>query len=93
MMNPIKLLKIAARANRLLDIIQQGSRSYEREGNVSKSILSSKTFWLNLLTAGAALADVLPVPPGTALLITSAINIALRVVTRGPVHVLTEAGK
>ena len=55
---------------------------------MSKTLWTSKTFWFNLLTAGAELAQVIPLPPGTALLVTNAINIGLRLVTDKPVTVL-----
>lgn len=84
-MNPLKLLKLYRKATRVASLLE--------DAQVSKSLFKSKTFWINLLTAGAELAGVIPLPAGTMLLVVSGINIALRVLTKGPVHVLTEAGR
>lgn len=95
-MNPLKLLKLAAKANKLISLIQQGSTSYERNGqSMSKSLFASKTFWFNVLTAASELSGVLSgvLPAGTVTIAASVLNIALRVLTHGPVHVLHEAGK
>ena len=56
---------------------------------MSKSILSSKLFWFNVLTAGAALLDVIPLPPEYTAVAVGVINIALRFVTDKPVHLVT----
>lgn len=50
-----------------------------------KAIWKSKTLWFNLLTAGAELAQTLPLPPGTVVVIASVVNIALRMITTQPV--------
>lgn len=84
-MNPLKLLKIYRKANRVASLLE--------DAQVSKSLFKSRTFWVNLLTAGAELAGIIPLPPGTTLLIVSGINIALRVLTQGPVHVIEDAAK
>lgn len=55
---------------------------------MSKSLLKSKVFWFNVLTAAAELSNVLPLPAGTAVLVASVVNIGLRFVTAEPVHVL-----
>tara|TARA_R110000868_G_scaffold78701_5_gene224239 strand:- start:446 stop:691 length:246 start_codon:yes stop_codon:yes gene_type:complete len=78
-MNPLRLLRIYRKADRLFTLME--------EGNV-KSLWKSKTFWFNLLTAGAELSNVLPLPPGTAIIASSLINIGLRVVTTQAVQVL-----
>lgn len=78
-MNPVRLLKIYRRASKLGNLIE--------EANV-KSLWKSKTFWFNLLTGAAELAQVIPLPPGTALLVTNVINIGLRMVTNTGVSVL-----
>lgn len=89
-MNPLKLLRIATRANRVLTLLQQASASSEKGGSMSKSLFKSKIFWVNLLTAGSELSGVLTgvLPAGTLTLIASVLNIALRMVTTSPVHVL-----
>lgn len=56
---------------------------------MSKSLFASKTFWVNVLSAGLELSQVLPIPPGYLLLATNVINIALRVLTDQPVHVVS----
>jgi len=58
---------------------------------VSKNILKSKTFWLNVLGAVATYGAFLPVDPQTATYILAGANIGVRVLTRGPIHVLTDA--
>ena len=58
-----------------------------------KSLFTSKTFWFNVFSGAAMLADVIPLPPGTVAILSSVINIALRVITTGPVRVLTDAGR
>ena len=88
-MNPIRVLKIYTKANRLLSLFQSATGSYERTNNMSKSLWVSKTFWFNVLTAGAELTQVLPLPAGYLTLAASLINIALRFVTSTPVHVVS----
>lgn len=46
---------------------------------------TSKTLWFNVLTAAATLTGYLPLDPATALLVTSGINAALRLITRQPI--------
>ena len=84
-MNPLRLWKLYRKASRLF--------GYMQEASVSKNLLKSKTFYFNVLTAVAELIGVIPLPPGTALIAVTAINVALRVITKGPVHVLTNAAK
>jgi len=88
-MNPIRLLRIYVKANRLLSLFQSATDSYERTHSMSKSIWVSKMFWFNLLTAAAELTQVLPLPAGTLAIATSLINIGLRIVTDQPVHLVT----
>lgn len=57
----------------------------------SKSLLKSKAFWLNVLGAIATYGAFLPIDPQTATYILAGANVAVRVLTRGPVHVLTDA--
>jgi len=77
-MNPLRLLRIYQKANRLVTLIE--------DANV-KSLWTSKTFWFNVLTAGAELSNILPLPPGVVLIASSLINIGLRFVTTQPVQV------
>jgi hypothetical protein len=62
------------------------------EASVSKSILKSKVFWINVLSAAAELAGIIPLPGGTALIIANILNIALRFVTTGPTHLIHSEG-
>lgn len=55
---------------------------------MSKSILTSKTFWFNVLTAGADLLQVLPLPQGWSVPTLAVINIVLRAITTTPVHIV-----
>jgi hypothetical protein len=79
-MNPIRLWKIYRKANRLGNLLE--------EGRMKKSLWKSKTFWFNVLTAAGELAQVIPLPPGTTILITNVINIGLRLITKEPVKVV-----
>ena len=80
-MNPLKLFTIYRRAHKLA--------GYFEEAQVSKSVFRSKLFWFNVLTTSAELANLIPLPPGTALIVSNLINIALRFVTDKPVHLVT----
>lgn len=60
------------------------------EETKSKSIFKSKTFWWNVLSAAAEYSQILPLPPGVAVLIANGINIALRLITKEPVHVVPQ---
>lgn len=84
-MNVVRLWRVYRSSQRIAAMFE--------EARVSKSLFTSKTFWFNVLTAAVDLAGYLPLPPGTAVLVVSGLNVALRVITKGPVHVLTEAGK
>jgi hypothetical protein len=61
-----------------------------REASVSKNILRSKIFWVNVLTAAVELSGALGgmVPPGALQLTTNVLNILLRLITNQPVTVL-----
>jgi len=76
-MNPLRLWTISRRATRIGNLV--------KEASMTKGAWASKTLWFNLLTAGASLLQVLPVPPEQALLVTNAINIGLRLITSAPV--------
>lgn len=91
-MNPIKLLRIYTRAQRLVDLLTRASRDWEtrtHQGDrMSKSLFASKTFWFNILTAVAELSNVLPLPAGTTTLVAAAVNVGLRFVSSQPIHVV-----
>lgn len=87
-MNPIRALRILTRAKRLFDLIERATASYTREGTMSKSLFASKLFWVNVLTAAADLAGVLPIPPGVITPTLAVINVVLRIITTQPVHIL-----
>lgn len=91
MNNPIRLLKIYARAQRLLTLLEQASASYTKEQTVSKSMFASKMFWVNVLAGGADLLGVLPLPQGWSVPALAVINIVLRTLTNQPVHVLPQS--
>lgn len=87
-MNPLRVLKILGKANRLFSLIQQGTASYERTHEMSKSLFASKTFWFNVITAAVELSGVLPVPPGVAATVVGVGNVIIRLLTGQPVHVV-----
>lgn len=89
-MNPIKLLKIYTKANRLMSLVQQASASYERTNDVSKSLFASKTFWIQILTVTAELSGVLPLPAGAATAVGAIATIIVRTLTSQPVHVISK---
>lgn len=92
-MNPIRLLKLARRASRLLDLMDRGSKDWDarkdKGEDMSKSLFTSKTFWFNVLTAAAELSQVLPLPAGTLAIVATVVNIGLRMVTDQPVHLVS----
>ena len=61
-----------------------------KEASVSKNILKSKIFWVNVLTAAVELSGALGgmVPPGALQLTTNVHNILLRLITNQAVTVL-----
>lgn len=62
----------------------------------TKSLFQSRTFWFNLLSAAAEVAQTLSgtqvVPAGAMLVASNAINIGLRMVTDRPVHLTPPPG-
>ena len=66
-----------------------------KEASVSKNILKSKIFWVNVLTAAVELSGALGglVPPGALQLTTNVLNILLRLITKQPVTVLPSSGE
>jgi hypothetical protein len=78
--NPIRLFKIYKRANKLANLLQ--------EAQVSKSLFTSKTFWVNIISAGLELSQILPIPSGYLTLGTNIANIILRTITTTPVHIV-----
>lgn len=91
-MNPVKLIRIYTRANRLLDLFTRASRDWDARkaqgADMSKSLFASKLFWFNVLSAAAELTQILPLPVGTVAVASNLINIGLRFVTTQPVHVI-----
>lgn len=87
-MNPLKLFRIYQKADKVVSLIEEGTKSYERTQSMSKSLFASKTFWFNILTAVVDLTGVLPLPQGVATTIASVGNIALRTITSDPVHIV-----
>lgn len=81
-MNPLQLLKIYRRAQKLAGFVE--------EAKMSKSLFASKLFWFNVLSASAAVLGVIPLPPEYVAVGTGVINIALRFVTKQPVHVVPQ---
>lgn len=57
----------------------------------SKSLFASKTFYLNLLGIGALLVPGLQINPVTIGYIMAGLNIANRLLTEGPAHVIQDA--
>ena len=54
-----------------------------------KNIFKSKTFWLNVLSVGAAVTGVLPVT-ATTTAVVGCLNIGLRAITKEPVSVVPQ---
>jgi hypothetical protein len=84
MMTPWRAWKLYRATRHMLGIID--------EAKMSKSILKSKVFWVNVLSAAAELAGIIPLPGGTALIVANILNIALRFVTTGPTHLIHSEG-
>ena len=93
-MNPWKIFRLYGRVSRVLTLLQSASASYSEGGSMSRSLFVSKTFWLNILTASVEVTGALSgvIPPGALTLVLAGLNVAIRLVTKGPVHVLTQAG-
>ena len=53
--------------------------------DATKSILKSKTFWVNVLSFGATYIPGLPIKPAVQVPLLAGVNILLRWVTKGPV--------
>ena len=81
-MNIFKAWKVWRKTAPLLKLV--------KEASVSKNLIRSKIFWVNVLTAAVELSGALTglVPLGTLQLVTNVLNIALRLVTSQPVTVL-----
>ena len=52
-----------------------------------KSLFSSRTFYMQLLSICVAVSGVVPLAPETAAVIVGLLNIGLRIVTKDPVRV------
>ena len=94
-MNPFRFLRLYSSVSRVLALIQSASASYNEGGAMSRSLFVSKTFWLNVLTAAVEVTGALSsvIPPGALTLVLAGLNVAIRIITDGPVHVLTQAGE
>lgn len=57
----------------------------------SKSLFASKTFYLNLFGIGALLVPGLQINPVTIGYVMAGLNIANRLLTEGPAHVISDA--
>ena len=81
-MNLFKAWKLWRKVGPLIKLV--------KEASVSKNILKSKIFWVNVLTAAVELSGALGgmVPVGALQLTTSVLNILLRLITNQAVTVL-----
>ena len=95
MVNPFTLLRIYGRMSRVLGLFRSAFESYEKEGSMSKSLFASKAFWTNFLAAAVEVTGALSgvIPPGALTLLLAGFNVAIRLVTKGPVHVLNSAAR
>ena len=93
MVNPFTLLRIYGRMSRVLGLFRSASASYNEGDSMSRSLFVSKSFWLNVLTASVEVTGALAgvIPPGALTLVLAGLNVAIRLVTKGPVHVLQAA--
>jgi len=57
----------------------------------SKNIFLSKTFWINAVGVASLLVPGLPINAETLGLVLAGLNVANRLLTNGPVHVLKDA--
>ncbi len=55
---------------------------------MKKSILKSKTFWVNLLSIIISTSGAVPIDPETAAVVVGCANIALRTITKDPIKVM-----
>jgi hypothetical protein len=81
-MTPWRAWKLYRATRRLLGIVKEVTI-------VSKPWWQSKTVLVNLLSAAAELAGIIPLPGGTALIVANILNIALRFLTTGPTHLVS----
>ena len=58
-----------------------------------KSLFRSKTFWVNALSIAANYIGVIPIDPQTFVYVAGAVNIALRIITKGVVYVIKDASE
>ena len=86
-MNILRAWKLWRRVNPLIKLV--------KEASVSKNILKSKTFWVNVLTAAVELSGALGglIPPMALQLTTNVLNILLRLITNQPVTVLPSSSE
>jgi len=86
-MNLFKAWKLWRKVGPLIKLV--------KEASVSKNILKSKIFWVNVLTAAVELSGALGgmVPVGALQLTTNVLNILLRLITNQAVTVLPSGGE
>jgi len=85
-MNPIRLLKLARRANKIVNLFTEATTAHERNP-MGKSPFKSKTFWVNIVSGVLEFSGLLTgvVPPGALMYTTVAANLALRLLTNQPI--------
>ena len=57
----------------------------------SKNLFVSKTFWLNVIGIGLMVVPGVPLDPQVAGYVLGGLNIAMRLITQGPAHVVKDA--
>lgn len=93
MINPFTMLRLYGPMSRVLALVQSASAAHNEGDSMSRSLFVSKSFWLNVLTASVEVTGALAgvIPPGALTLVLAGLNVAIRLVTKGPVHVLQAA--
>ena len=56
---------------------------------MSKSLFTSKTFWINALMVANQVVGAVPMPPEYAAIVIAVVNLGLRLVTTQPVHLVS----
>ena len=95
MINPFTMLRLYGPMSRVLALVQSASAAHNEGDSMSRSLFVSKSFWLNVLTASVEVTGALSgvIPPGALTLVLAGLNVAIRLVTKGPVHVLNSAAR
>ena len=93
-MNPIQMMRLYRRVNKVANLLRDAMRSYERDP--MKSLFSSKIFWLNLISATIEVLQYLSVmelaPPGVIAVSVNLLTIALRMITTASVYIVKPEG-